>query len=149
MCKTGIFPIVPSKTNYPRRNPIPYMWKIFHGLFHTWMNKPTRNKSTGNNVTKKTKQPTPETCNKKIHDHSLEPNGHSWQVLEHFWKYVNHGKIIITKTCRWIFYTWPRLCERCLCQAKYCARSRDCFDAAWANITSKKLQPHWPTAKLN
>ena len=42
------------------------------------MNKPTRNKSTGNNITnKKTKQPTPETCNKKIHDHSLEPNGHS------------------------------------------------------------------------
>lgn len=34
------------------------------------------------------------------------------------------------------------LCERCLCQAKYCARSRDCFDAAWANIASKKLQPH-------
>lgn len=80
MCGTGIFPIVPSKTNYPRRNPIPYMWKIFHGLFHTHDNEQTNKKQINRQQRNKQKNKTTNTrdMQQKIHDHSLEPNGHSW-----------------------------------------------------------------------
>ena len=61
MCGTGIFPIVPSKTNHPRRNPIPYKYVENFPWFASHMNEQTNKKQINRQQHNKQKNKTTNT----------------------------------------------------------------------------------------